>query len=470
MRVAIKLRPDEQQELLFGTEPVGSRPRPNLLAAFGSVCLHLSIIGVLFVISANAPPEPLAHRQVTMLSLQNQKLVWYFTKDQLPEVASGEESRPGKPKVELKRPGQVIRSDTQQPPGKQLIWQPPPTIVQQHETPLPNLLAFSPQPPKPQPKRFVPVERSKPVELPKALPEPIPLITAPALSAALPLSTAIPGPAKPRPREFVPSQAKIDAPQQAVVLETAPNLPASAQTQTPSIVVAGLEPSRTNDIPLPEGSRAPRFSAGPESGTGTGQHTASALVVPGLNVSGNGTGTAVVPGPARRPGDPYHEPSAAEWAQAAQGKDSRRGARSVMSAALRPSARVIASSAETRFPNRAVYTTSFEIGTDGAMEWVIWFAEQTMHDGQYITIRPPVPWNRVSTAPERPIPSGRFQVTAVIDKDGQPKSVNVLGAGDQVAKEMAASLIADWLFLPALRNGEPIAVDTLIEISFRRKP
>ena len=103
------------------------------------------------------------------------------------------------------------------------------------------------------------------------------------------------------------------------------------------------------------------------------------------------------------------------------------------------------------------------------MEWVIWFAEQNSRSDQYATIRPPVPWTRVGTDSESPWPPGRFEVAAVIDRTGQLSAVTVLNGADTTLKESAARLLAEWVFLPALRNGEPIPVDTLIEISFRRK-
>jgi Gram-negative bacterial TonB protein C-terminal len=442
----------------------GTGPRP--LAACASLCLHGCVIAILAVVGAVSRPST---REVTTIFLQHEKLVWYFTKDRLPEVAPDERQRAGKPKVQLPRPRQVIIADTLRPQGKQLIWQPAPKLELEHETPLPNLLAFVPKPARPEPRKFVPPKLPKTMEdPPRALPEPVPLAVAPAAAVPLPLAEAIPGPAKPRPRAFMPPVEKAGQAQAVIVLEAAPNV--AVETRQPSVVVVGLEPARTNEIPLPEGSRAPRFSAGPNSGPGGGERTA-AITVPGLTVHGNGTDSAVVVGPARKAPLVYHEPSTAEWEQATAGKDSRRVARSMMSAALRPSARVLAPVVEARFPNRPVYTTSFEVGTDGLMEWVIWFADQNGREGQYVTIRPPVPWTRVGTGPDGPLlPPGRFEVAAVIDKAGQLSSVTVLNGGDQAAKEAAVSLVAEWAFLPALRNGEPIAVDTLIEIRFRRRP
>jgi Gram-negative bacterial TonB protein C-terminal len=237
------------------------------------------------------------------------------------------------------------------------------------------------------------------------------------------------------------------------------------------MVIVGLEPAPPNHVPLPEGARAPRFSAGPESGTG-GQQRSAAVIVPGLTVQGKGSGSAVMAGATPKAPPLYQqEPSPAAWAQAAAGKDSRRVARSMMSAALRPGARVIAPVVEARFSNRPVYTTSFEVGADGAMEWVIWFAEQDARDTRFLTVRPPVPWSRIDPGPD---PSSllpdRLEIAAVIDKTGLPASVRVLNAPDQSLADAAAQLINGWVFLPALRNGEPMTVDALIELSFRRKP
>lgn len=465
MKVTIKKgRPAEgEPEPGFEFLREHGRQRLSPLAVLWSLFLHLCGIGLVVLIGALPTSQPVKMDVTT--PPQNAKLIWYVTKDQLPRVVSSEEQKVGKPRIQLKRPTQTVKADGAQP-GKQLIWQPAPKIQLEREIPLPNMLSFVPQP-KPEPRKFIPTERTKSItETPRVLPEPAPVVTAPPSPADLPIIAALPGPARPRPRDFVPPPLTAPAVgQPAVVLEAAPNVPAPAQTPQPSVVVVGLEPARPSEIPLPEGSRAARFSAGADSGNGGGER--GGIVVPGLNVRGNGTDSAVVG--AVRKALPYHEPSPGEWAQAASGKDSRRTARSMMSAALRPSSRVVAPFIESRFPNRPLYTTSFEVGTDGSMEWVVWFAEQTVRNEQYTTIRPPVPWTRVGTGPDPVFPPGRIQIAAVIDKSGQAGSVSVLGGVDQAARDAVTKLIAEWVFLPALRNGEPITVDTLIEINFRRK-
>ena len=114
----------------------------------------------------------------------------------------------------------------------------------------------------------------------------------------------------------------------------------------------------------------------------------------------------------------------------------------MMSAALRPGSRVISPVVEARFPNRPVYTTSFEVGADGAMEWVIWFAEQDAKDARFQTVRPPVPWSRVDTGPDpSSILPGRMEIGVVIDKTGLPASVRVLNAPNQSLRDAATQLI-----------------------------
>jgi Gram-negative bacterial TonB protein C-terminal len=456
MRVTIKLRKSgEVRGGLFGRRH-RSRLHPNPLAAFGSLCLHAGAIAFLTMIDAVSPSPP--HYQVMMLPLRSDKAIWYFPKDHLPLISSTEQSESGKPKVQLKRPGQVIAAEA--PPasrGRQLIWQPPPKLSLEPEKPLPNLIAFTPKPRRP--KRIAEPQRS--------LPEAPPLAVMLALPASLPVT--LPGPSKPRPRDFVAPASRTRTSEPQVVLETAPNLTPQAQPQQPSIAVVSLDPARKIEIPPPDGSRSARFAAGPESGSGGGDRIAT-VVVPGLSVQGGETSSAGIEVSPRKAPKTYHEPSPAEWAEATLGKDSRRAARSMMSAALQPRARVIPLLVEARFPNRPVFTTSFEVGADSSMEWVIWFAEKQVGKGQFMIIRPPVPWNSATKGSETSLPPGQFEIAAVIDQDGLPNSITVLKGGDEEANKTAARLIAEWEFLPALSNGKPIPVDSLIEISFRHRP
>jgi hypothetical protein len=464
--IELRRRTGQEQALMFTDQGNYLKLQPSPVAAFASVCFHACVFSFL-ALNSTVPQSYLTRYQVKTISLHSKTLTWYFPRDHLPDVASDRLSGAGIPKVRFKRARQKIAADALRPqPGKQLIWQPPPKISLSPEIPSPNLLALIARPARPKShKEFMPPDLRTPVIPPPILPEAAPLAVPPAASPLLPI---IPSPIKPPLREFVPPPATSGMVPPTPVLETAPNLTPQEQTPQPLLAVVGLDPARNNDIPLPEGVRAPRFSAGPDSEP-EGHHLA-ATVVPGLNVRGNGPVPPAVTLPRERNPPAYHEPSPQEWVKNTSGKDSRRLARSMMSAALRPSARVIAPSVEAHFPNRSVYTTSFELGRDGSMEWVIWFAEQGAAENRYATIRPPLPWNRDGGGPQATLPPGRFEVAAVIEKNGQLSSVTVLTHGDEAGREAAAKFIADWAFLPALRNGEPIAVDALIEVRFRPRP
>jgi Gram-negative bacterial TonB protein C-terminal len=468
MQVTIELRRQtgQEQALLFKDQSNYLKLRPSPVAAFASVCLHVCVLSFL-TLNSTVPRSYFTRYQVKTINLHSQTVTWYLPKDHLPNVASNRLSRAGIPKVRFKHVRQRIAADALRPqPGKQLIWQAPPKISLSPEAPSPNLLAFIARPARPEShKTFIPPDLRTPAIRPPILPEAAPLAVP--LTAPLPLAT-ITGPIKLPLREFVPPPATSGIVPPTTVLEIAPNLTPQEQTPQPLLAIVGLDPERNNNIPLPEGVRTPRFSAGPDN-EAEGRPLA-AIVIPGLNVRGNGVVPSAVIVPRQRNPPAYHEPSPQEWVNNTSGKDSRRLARSMMSAALRPSARVIAPSVEAHFPNRSVYTTSFELGRDGSMEWVIWFAEQGLAEDRYVTIRPPLPWSRGGGGPEAKLPPGRFEVAAVIEKDGQLSSVTVLTRGDEAGREAASKFIADWAFLPALRNGEPITVDALIEVRFRPRP
>jgi len=466
MKLKIHLRVSDRPpaETLFG-KTQERRFRPNFLAALSSAALHGIVILFLAVLRAPLAPAPISY-SVTMLPLKD-RVIWYTPQERLPDVASAEHKNPAPAAVQVPRPGQAITADAPQARDrKQFIWQPPPKISLQNEIRSPNVLAFNPKPQAPAPKTFVPPQNSKPsAEPPRVvLPEASPLAV-PATAVPLPVVGGIPAPPKPPIRQFTPPVAAGPAVAGAVALDASPALPSS--DRLPTLAVIGLDPSRTAEIPIPEGSRPSRFSSGPaNSNSGEGQN--AALIVPGLNVTGGpaaAEGVVVTP---RKPAAPYHEPTAPEWAKAVSGKDSRRLARSMMSVPLRPGARVVSPAVETLFPNRPVYTTSFEIGEDGASAWVIWFSEHGNVPSQYASVKPPVPWTRDGGWTVASVLPSHIQVAALIDRDGRPVSVSVLKCSNDALRADAAKLIEQLEFLPALRNGEPVAVDTLIEVSAGR--
>ena len=466
--MTIRPRPQtgQGQSLLFKGQSTHLKLQPSPVAAFASMCLHACVLSFLGL-NSTVQPSYLTRYRVKTISLRTPTVKLYFPRDQLPDVTSDRLSRAGMPKVRFKPAPQRIAADARQhQPGNQLIWRPPPKISPAPKLRSPNLLAFIERPARPEShKEFIPPDLRKPVIRPPILPEAAPLAAPP---AAPPVLATITGPIKPPRRKFVPPQATSRMVSATTVLETAPNLAPQEQTPQPLLAIVGLDPARSNNTPLPEGVRAPRFSTSPDNEP-EGRPLAE-IVVPGLNIRGNGPVPAAATLPRQSNPQAYHEPTPLEWVKNASGKDSRQLARSMMSAALHPRARVISPSVEAHFPNRSVYTTSFEVGRDGSMEWVIWFAEQGSGEDRYVTMRPPLPWSREGGGPEAKLPPGQFELAVVIEKDGQLSLVTVLTGGDQAGSEAALKYIADWVFLPALRNGVPITVDALIEVRLRPRP
>jgi len=128
---------------------------------------------------------------------------------------------------------------------------------------------------------------------------------------------------------------------------------------------------------------------------------------------------------------------------------------------------MIARSVEARFPNRQVYTTSFDVSVDVSTEWVLWFAEPKPDDGRFATVKPPIPWTRRQASQSAEGQSGRVELAMIIDENGHPNSVVVVKCSNEALKPSAAALVEDWDFLPALKNGVPIPVEALVEVTFR---
>ncbi|PWU09319.1 MAG: hypothetical protein C5B51_06445 [Terriglobia bacterium] len=466
MKVRIQLahkEPHQEPPAIFSYSPVRRHGRFSPLAGIGSVALHAGAGLLLGLIGQTAPP-PQPIYEVTLVRLNDTKLIFFPPSERLPDIAPAEDHSTKQTPSGPRRAQNISVNSPQPQEGNQFIWQPPPKLNMQNEVRSPNLLAFAPARPV---RSFVAPEQPKttPERNPEFLPEAAPISGDPAIDAS-PAAALLGGPAKPPARQFVPPPGKADPiPAKPAALESAPDLPSAVDRSQAALAVISLDPARVREIPVPEGSRPARFSSGPGAASNGASHDA-AIVVPGVNVSGGGAaGTPVAVGPPRRTPQGLHEPSAAEWAKAGIGKDSRRFARSMMSVALAPGSRVLTAAVEQKFRDRPVYTTSFGVGADGSAEWIIWFALQGS-SGSYLSVRPPVPWNRYGEASDTEPSRGRVQVTAVIDRDGRVDAVAVVQSSDESLRASAVRTIQEWEFLPALRNGEPVAVDVLIDIIF----
>jgi TonB family protein len=62
---------------------------------------------------------------------------------------------------------------------------------------------------------------------------------------------------------------------------------------------------------------------------------------------------------------------------------------------------------------------------------------------------------------------GTVMLSAVISSDGHVGQVTVLTGGDDRLNEYARNALLGWRFLPALRNGKPVALQAVVRIPFK---
>lgn len=473
--------PSRQSDALgsFGLGRRGSGG-PGPLALGCSIAIHLLAVVALAHLDLRPDSTSLAKYRVTMVPLQSKRLIWYGLGDQLPEVSPPEPQ----PKQETLRAGRhtqtIVAAPRQPEKGNQFVWQPPPEIRSRLELKVPNVVALE------MPKMDAPPPRAplQPFTAPQARPEgPTPSVLLPEpptikaqantpAHAPLPESSleALP---KPELRAFVPPADRQRAASGATMLEGPPPPGLGGRIGNPSVAIVSLQPEGSLSTLIPPGTLAAQVSAGSarEDRAGAGNPTAR-IAVPGLTISKGGQEAAPVRTQSAVPKpEKASEPTSTDWARVAAPRDSRAAARAMLSIGLRPGARVIPLAIDVRFSDRPVYTTSFELTTEAGRvtEWVIWFAELTADPGGNATLRPPVPWRRLETggahSAANDSPAGRVQLAGVIRKDGSIRLVSIIRGTDERSSQAGAELFQEWEFLPALKDGKPVEVEALIELT-----
>jgi hypothetical protein len=147
-----------------------------------------------------------------------------------------------------------------------------------------------------------------------------------------------------------------------------------------------------------------------------------------------------------------------------------------MSVPLRPSSRVIPALVEARFAGRDVFTLVVPAPPlpEYTGDWILWFAERQAAPGLSPRILAPVPIRKyasdeVAAAPANAPAEGTVQLSAIIDREGRVSAATAL-AGEALSDAFrlrAVEELRTWEFQPALRNGEPVEVDIVVEISFQ---
>ena len=342
---------------------------------------------------------------------------------------------------------------------------------------------------KPQPRTFVPpAAKPQSPSAPSALPE-APKVAGELANAAstgnnpaLNHNYAAALANQPKPRAFVPPTAATAAhgtpggrsggASSAPVIQEAPVLNAGAlPSANVNVAIVGLNPAEKLAGPLPESSRAAKFSAGPEpngNSKGAGSPSGSLLSVPGLVVRGASPN-------ARPPENPVLMARAAPTSPemlAAAAKNAAAVSGDGQSTEIR-----LAPPPGPQFAGRDVYTLAIQMPNISSYvgSWIMWFAErdpsgpQVRHD-----LSPPVPMHKVDP---KYYPSaitdrieGKVQIAGVILADGHVDQLRVLRGVDPRLDASAVEALQKWQFEPAQRQGQAVAVDMVAEIPFLLAP
>ena len=102
----------------------------------------------------------------------------------------------------------------------------------------------------------------------------------------------------------------------------------------------------------------------------------------------------------------------------------------------------------------------------------MWFSERQPVDDPRQRISAPVPMRKYATEGDAAGTSvtATIQFAAVLDRYGRVAFVKIIkGKADGAFKLKALQELGAWDFRPALRNGEPIEVDIVLEIPLQLK-
>ena len=475
--------------------------RPRLASFAVSLATHGLILAWVASGPVREKPQPL---YVQTIAPHASRLVWYDFRQKLPDVSPARARRPAKPlRAQVKlATQQIVAGSAKARPARQFVWQPAPKLELHTDLRSPNVLAIrAPHAePPPKPKVFVPPPEA-----------PAPTADAPVLAAPPEIRSErnvkgaanLPGmrPAKAPPRKFIappaghpvdkPAPALPDAPAVSAAANSAmaapsilrsrvakpspfgpalPEPPALSEPASPaavSMAIVGLNPSANAPAPAPEGARNAEFSAAPQprrTGAADAAADGASLTVPGLLIRS----------------DVADAKPTAMARTATQAANLRAALRSSLPAAPiarpHPSATRVSSAPEALWHGRDTYAMSVQMPniTSYSGSCLIWFAERREESETSGQLSAPVPRHIVDPkyfpAAMADRVEGKVRLVAVIRKDGRVDSVSLLRHLDDRLDRSAADAMQKWQFDPALRDGQPVDVDALIEIPFRLAP
>ncbi len=433
----------------------------------GSLLISLAIHVLLIAAALRLPVEPPAPPRETRASLEKKFTIVWYPPRKLPEVSPQPKSsaQDAIPRPLPEAPRTVLSTLAEARPRKQLIFQQIPAPKLQQEIPAPNIIQLSmampavppPPPPKPTPKAFT-------APAPQAAPPPP---TAPVLTAAPSLATVdnpklvlpaaslsqIEAP-KPAARPFVAPAARASAAPAGPTTVELPSAPSvgNADKNALNTLVVGLNPLDQLKAPLPPGNLPGQVSAQRNETVKSAASDSGGGVLAAANV--------IVRENRKEPSPALPQPRRASPEERAKA-----AARATLSAPLYPSSRVLPPLIEAYFARRTAYTCLLE-GLPGIPASAMWFSEVAAAGPNSPLIRAPV------LARAEPLPANasdspqKIYLALTIGPEGMVKNSKVLAASNNPLGQSLQDLSAQWEFAPATRNGRPVEVEAILELTF----
>lgn len=451
-----------------------------------SLTLHCAVVALVATMSSSTTAHQIPPEAESQTVIEKKyRIIWFLKGERLPVIDSGESRTVRLPAAPTPTKHVIFTSPKREPNHKQFILTDPPRIANQPEIPSPNLISLAappsrpaPLPPRPEPKHFQPPESKR--KLPGSPAEiPIPELAATS-KAQLPLppavdSAAIPKLTRPPALKFIPpagggsrgasgQQALIDAPPTLSANGRGSGIGSDAKT----LAIISATPASLPPPPTPHGKRDDSVQiGGTPGGLPNGEGGTGGAAIPGLTVRGGenrANGGAAVPASPPPP-----------TAAAATATPTRLSplpppiSTPAVSVPQWPNARRVPPTVDAAFPDRPVYTTVLS-APSGLPDWVLWFSESTpTAPGVRVFMRPPVPRQMAWADTPNLLPGGlqKIWVKGHLTREGIMVSISVDQGGSSAAVAIA-QILGRWLFLPAVRNGQAIDADVLLEMILSR--
>jgi len=495
MRVVLKRLDPERVRNMQGI--------PSLRALSVSALIHGAVFALLLSVSPSSvlsiPHEQTVYTQ--FIAPKQKQIVWYRLHE-LPLLTTPPDIvRSSATSGRMKSPDAIISRSTNGKQTKQVVIQSETAVTLKQKVSAPNLIAVEAQNHNQSaPKTFVPPSRRSEFVRAPQVPAPPDIPMAESLGGTSLLQRSLTSPQR-ITRRFVPPpvhRVVTPAPRD-VTVPSAPTLdraPAGSSTALADIVERSGQPRIVKRFVLPRsgGGRgnSPRGVEIPEPDTALGGDVTAAIlstnptrdlisILPPGNRRGDmsqapkvgapashGTPDSSVSGLLIQPGNRPTPEQPQSQARIEYQETDIAALRRTFSAPLRSSSRTIPRTIEDRFHDRIVYTMIVPKPKLAmyAGDWVIWFAEREPRPDTTPQIRSPLPVRKITPLTDVKLPSsGRAYLGAVISKTGRVEAVQWRGRG--TPDGAAIDDLLGWQFLPALRDGEPIDVEIIIDIPFR---